>query len=152
MRRNGGGNSATPQRSKLTDLYVSPEAHMDIRAWGLDMVPDEVRANIYYASEGDQDLITVYGVRLQALDEFGEGQDYQTYYTSTLGGTLASSDVELVVGLDRQRDDSFVMPIRQDVEIFEDNTLHRRGLFGLYGHTELGFAVLDSRRTLLGSL
>lgn len=152
MRRNGGGNSATGGRSKLTDLYISPEAHMDIRAWGLDLIPDSVRANIYYADDTNGDLINVFGVRLHALDELGESQDYQTYFTSTLSGSLAASDVELVVGLDLQRNDSFVHPIREEVQVFEDNTMHRRNLFGLYARAEIGFAVLDSRRTLLGSL
>ena len=33
MRRNGGGNSTSNNRGKLTDLYISPEAMEDIRNW-----------------------------------------------------------------------------------------------------------------------
>ena len=152
MRRNGGGNSATMGRSKLTDLYVSPEAMDDIRAWNLELVADGVRQNIYYAPDDSSEMIRVYDVNLHSLDELGEGQEYQLYYTSTLGGSLATSDYELAIGLDLQRSDSFVHPIRENVQVWEDNTLHRRGLFGLYGRTEIGFACLDSRRTILGSL
>ncbi len=152
MRRNGGGNSATLNRSKVTDVYMSPEAHMDIRAWGLDLIPDAVRTAIFNAREGDQDLINIFGTNLHALDEFGVGQEYQTYWDDTLSGSLATqNDVEIVVALN-QGTGNFVMPIREDLKVFEDNTLHRRNEFGVYGRAELGFAVLDTRDTLLGSL
>lgn len=152
MRRNGGGNSTSMDRSRLTDLIMSPEAHIDIRSWGLDLVPDAVRANIYYANENNQDLIRIYNVNLMAMDEFGDDQEYQLYYENELSGTMAASDVEIVIGLDRQRDDSFMMPYKEDLQTYEDDNMHRRNLFGVYARMELGFAVLDSRRVLLGSL
>lgn len=152
MRRNGGGNSATLGRSKLTDIFISPEAQQDIRAWNLDQVADEVRKNIFYANDTDQDLIKVFGVNVHALDEFGEGQDYQRYYTTDLGASMAGSDVEIGVGLDLQREDSFVNPVRQGVQVYEDNTVHRRGLFSIYGDAEMGWACLDSRRVTLLSV
>ena len=62
-----------------------------------------------------------------------------------------SGDSEIVVGLDLRNTDSFVMPVRQEVQIFEDDTLHRQRRAGLYGWAEHGFAVLDNRRVLLGS-
>jgi hypothetical protein len=151
MRRNAGGNATSLKRGKLTDLYVSPEALDDIRAWGLDLIPDAARTRIFYSNDDGGDLLNVYGVRLHGYDEFGAGQEYQSYYTDLLGGTLAGSDTELVVGLDQQFNDSFVHPIVQEVELTEDANLHREGLFGMYGSAEIGFAVLDSRRTILGS-
>ena len=152
MRRNGGGNSATLRRSKLTDLYVSPEAQADLRAWGLDLVADAVREQIFRTSDGSGDFINIFGVNIHDLDELGEGQEYQTYFTSTLGGSMAGGDLEICVGLDRQFDDSFVHPVKEALQIWEDNTLHRRNIFGLYGRFEGGWAVLDSRRTILGSM
>lgn len=152
MRRNGGGNSGSTGRSRLTDLYISPEAHMDIRSWGLDLIPDAAREKIYYGNENSQDLIEVFGVKLHALDELGEGQDYDDYWDDVLGGTKASGDVEVVIGLDRQRDDSFIQPISEPVTLFEDQSVHRQALFSMYGWAELGFAVLDTRRVLMGSL
>jgi len=151
MRRNGGGNSGTSGRSKLTDVFASPEALMDIRSWGLDLIPDSQRQQ-YFNTGGDIDEINVFGVKLHALDELGEGQDYQSYYTTTLSGVMGASDVEIAVGLDLSRQNSFIMPIREDLQIVEDNTMHRKGLFSLYGRMELGFACLDSRCTLIGSL
>jgi hypothetical protein len=150
MRRNGGGNSTSANRGMLTDLYVSPEAMEDIRHWGLDQVDEITRREIYTAADGT--LNRVFGINLHDLDELGVGQEYQLFYSSTLGGSLPNSDTEIVVGLDLRKRDSFIMPIRQEVQIFEDDTLHRQKRAGFYGWAELGFAVLDNRRVLVGSL
>lgn len=149
MRRNGGGNSTSVNRGKLTDAYVSPEAIDDIRSWTLNLVPDGVRERIYYAS--DNGLLNVYDVTLHDIDELGVSQQYQNYYTATLGKSLASGDVELVIGIDKSKNDSFVMPSTKELEMFEDNTVHRQGIFSLYADVEIGFGVLDARRVLLGS-
>ena len=150
MRRNGGGNSASNNRGLLTDLYVSPEAMEDIRNWGVDQVDEITRREIYTA--GDGTLNRIFGVNLHDLDELGEGQEYQLFYSSALTGSLPSGDSEIVVGLDLRKIDSFIMPIREQVQIFEDESLHRQKRAGFYGWAEQGFAVLDNRRVLLGSL
>lgn len=150
MRRNGGGNSASNNRGMLTDLYVSPEAMEDLRNWNVDQVDEITRREIYTAADGS--INRIFGVNLHDLDELGVGQEYQSYYTNTLGATMGGSDTEIVVGLDLRRNDSFIMPVRQEVQIFEDETLHRQKRAGFYGWAEVGFAVLDNRRVLLGSL
>jgi len=150
MRRNGGGNTTSNNRGKLTDLYVSPEAMEDIRNWGVDQVDEVTRREIYTAADGT--LNRVFGINLHDLDELGEGQEYQLFYSNVLNGTLPGSDYELVVGLDLSKRDSFIMPIRQEVQVFEDDTLHRQKRAGFYGWAEQGFAVLDNRRVILGSL
>lgn len=151
MRRNGGGNSTSTNRGKLTDLFVSPEAMEDIRNWNVDQVDEVTRRQIMLA-EGDNALSRIFGVNLHDLDELGESQEYQLFYNNELSGTLPGSDVELVVGLDLSGRNSFVMPIREEPQVFEDDTLHRERRAGVYGWAELGFAVLDNRRVLLGSL
>lgn len=154
MRRNGGGNSASNNRGMLTDLYVSPEAMEDIRNWGLDQIDEVTRREIYTAADGT--LNRVFGINLHDRDELGEGQQYQLFYSNVLGGSLPGDEtfqkVELVVGLDLRKRDSFIMPVRQEVQIFEDDTLHRQKRAGFYGWAEQGFAVLDNRRVLLGAL
>lgn len=150
MRRNGGGNSASNNRGMLTDLYVSPEAMEDIRNWGIDQVDEVTRREIYTAADGS--VNRVFGVNLHDLDELGVGQEYQGFYTTTLGAALPSGKTEIVVGLDLRKRDSFIMPVRQEVQIFEDETLHRQKRAGFYGWAEQGFAVLDNRRVLLGAL
>jgi len=150
MRRNGGGNSASNNRGALTDLYVSPEAMEDIRNWGVDQVDEVTRREIYTAADGS--INRIFGVNLHDLDELGEGQEYQLYFENDLSGSIHTDDVEMVVGLDLRKRDSFIMPIREQVQIFEDDTLHRQKRAGFYGWAEQGFAVLDNRRVLLGSL
>ena len=150
MRRNGGGNSTSANRGMLTDLFVSPEAMEDIRNWGLDQIDEITRREIYTAADGS--LNRVFGVNLHDLDELGVGQEYQAFFTTSLAASMPGSDTEVVVGLDMRKRDSFIMPIRQEVQIFEDDTLHRQKRAGFYGWAELGFAVLDNRRVIIGSL
>lgn len=152
MRRNAGGNSASLRRGRLTDLYMSPEGIEDVRNWTVDQLDETSRRAVYVAPDGASTLTNIFGINLHDLDELGEGQEYQDYYSTQLSGTLGpSSDVELVVGLDLQKRDSFVMPIKQEVTIFEDDNLHRWQKGGFYGWAELGVGVLDTRRILAGS-
>ena len=151
MRRNAGGNAGSLNRGRLTDLWLSPEALEDIRNWGLDQVDEVTRREIYMAGDDGGPLTRVFGVNLHDIDELGEGQEYQAFFTDQLVGTLQSADTELVVGLDLSANDSFIMPVKQEVQIFEDEALHRHQRAGFYGWAELGFAVLDNRRILLGS-
>ena len=149
MRRNGGGNTASLKQGKLTDLYLSPESLEDIRNWGLDQVDDFTRREIYLDKDGE--IKSIFGVNLTDLIEFGENQEYQTFFTGQLGATLNTGDLELVIGLDRFNNDSFLMPIKEEVAIFPDQNLHRQQKAGFYGWAELGFAVLDGRRVIAGS-
>ena len=150
MRRNAGGNSGSLNRGSLTDLYLSPEALEDIRNWGIDQVDEVTRREIYQAGDDGAAITRIFGVNLHDIDELGADQEYQNFYTDQLSGTFTGSDVELVVGLDQSSNDSFIMPVKQDVQIFEDDALHRQQRAGFYGWAEIGFAVLDNRRILLG--
>ena len=149
MRRNGGGNTGSLARGKLTDMSLSPEALEDIRNWQVDQIDEITRREIFTAADGG--ITRLFQVNLHDIDELGESQEYQNFLTNQLSGSLQGSDVELVVGLDLGNRDSFIMPVKQEVQIFEDDALHRHQKAGLYGWAELGFAVLDNRRVLLGS-
>ena len=152
MRRNAGGNSSSLKRGRLTDIFLSPEGVEDMRNWGVDQLDETSRREIYVASDDASSVSRVFGVNINAIDELGENQQYQTYYEDSLSGTYGpSSDVELVVGLDLAADDSFVMPIKQEVTVFDDPNLHRQQKAGLYGHAEIGFGVLDNRRVVMAS-
>ena len=148
MRRNGGGNSSSVNRGKLTDIYMSPEGMEDIRGWGIDQVDETTRREIYVA--GDGTLNKVFGVYLHDLDELGEGQEYQSFFTNSLSGTMASGDVELVVGLDLTKKSSFVRPVESALEVFEEDN-HRARRAGLYCWDSSGFGVLDGRTTIIGT-
>ena len=149
MRRNGGGNSSSINRGLLTDLYVSPEATEDIRNWGVDEV-DEITRRELITQEGGL-MVRIFQVNLHDIDELGDEQEYQVFFESDLSGTLPAGDQEIVVGLDLSNNDSFVMPVRAGLQIFEDDTLHRQRRAGVYGWQEHGFGALDNRRILLGS-
>lgn len=149
MARNAGGNGGSGgKRGQLTDIFLSLEGIEDIRNWGLDQIDEVSRREIYLASDDSSAVTRIFGVNLHPMYEFGEGQEYQNFFTSTLAGGLQSTDVELAIGLDLKNKDSFIMPHRGSVEVFADPTLHRRQEEGYYGWYELGFAVLDSRRVL----
>lgn len=150
MRRNGGGNSTSTSRGKLTDLYISVEAMEDIRNWGVDQLDEVSRREIYVAADGS--VNRVFNVNLHDLDELGEDQVFQQFWTDVLGGTMGSSDVEIVVGLDLSTNDSFVWPWRERVKLFEDEMLHRQQRQGWYGWGEYGVAILNNIRVLIGSL
>ncbi len=150
MTRLAGGNSATTNRGRLTDLYISPEALEDIREWDHDEVDDVTRREIFSATDDGGPMAKIYGVNLHPLDELGVGQEFQTYF-ATLGLSMGTDDEEIVVGLDLSHGDSFVMPIKQELEIFTDENLHRRRRAGFYGFQEHGLAALDGRRCLIGS-
>jgi len=151
MRRNGGGNSTSNNRGKLSDIYLSPEGMEDIRNWNVDQVDEITRRQIFVSRE-DNAISNIFGVNLHDIDELGEGQEYQLFYENELAASVPTGDVEILVGLDLSKNDSFVMPIREQVQIFEDDTLHRQRRAGVYGWAEHGFAALDNRRVILMSM
>jgi len=158
MTRLAGGNSATQSRGQLTDLFLSPEAFEDMRDWDAanDGIDEATLRAIFLATDpqGNTDptapLSGFYGVRFHQLTELGVGQEFQDFFDS-LSLSMGASDEEIVVGLDLQENDSFVMPVKERLSIFEDETLHRRRRQGFYGWQEHGFGVLDGRRVILGS-
>lgn len=152
MRRNGGGNSTSTNRGRLTDVYLSPEALEDIRNWNVDQVDEATRREIFTSEDGSGPMSRIFGINLHDIDELGEGQEYQLFYTSQLSGTLPTSDVEIMVGLDLSKNDSFVMPIDEALQVFEDSELHRQRRAGMYAWQSQGFAALDNRRVVLLSI
>jgi len=150
MRRNGGGNSTSLNRKKLTDMYMAPEAFEDMVSWGLNLIPDSFRETIFRSADGG--INGLFGVNFHDIDEFGVGQEYNNYYKDTLAGTFGTSDTTVLIGLDlTSKDKAFMNPVSEPLSVFEDNTLHRHGLVGFYGHKESGWAVLDVRYVLAGS-
>jgi len=144
MKRQAGGRDA-----RLTNLLVSPEAIADIRLFAETQVDDGTLRSLIN-SDGNP-APSLFGVELNELIDLGASQALTTYWTGTIGGTLDNSDEEIVIGLDLSTRDSFVMPVREDMQMFDDATLHRSGKAGVYGWMELGFACLDTRRVITGA-
>lgn len=143
MQRSGGGNLASLNPIDLTDVWLSPEGVEDIRSWDLTMIDDVTRREIFLA-EGYGGLARIFGVDLHPMIELGQGQVFQQYFES-LGGELAAGDIELAIGLCLNNPDVFVNPVRAEIEIFEDEHLHRQRRQGYYGWGEHGFGILDQR-------
>lgn len=149
MRRNGGGNSTSMNRGKLTDIYLSPEGVEDIRDWGVDEVDEVTRREIFVADDGSGVMSRIFGVNLHDIDELGVSQEYQNFFVNELSGSLQGSDVELVIGLDLRTNDSFVNPVREDIQVFDDSVhMHRQRRAGVYAWGEHGWGVLDNRRVI----
>ena len=146
MTRGAGGNG---NGGRLTDLYLSLEAMEHIRAWDVSDIDEFTRREIFVNRE--YGLATIYGVVLHEMTEFGMGQEYQAFLTDVIGRSLPTGTNEFVVGLDLSTMDSFVMPIRKELETLDDPQLYRQQRMGIYGWMEHGFAVLDPRRVLLGA-
>lgn len=149
-------------QNELTDLYVSSEVMKDIRDFATTTSIDYLtRREIFQATPrpdgngGEIIVPTIYGVNVHELKQLGIGKDYNTKF-NTLKGTqltnFAPTTDEVVIGLDLTPEgrDAFMMPVRQDLQMFEDPTLHRQQKAGVYGWMELAFAVLDDRRVLAG--
>lgn len=152
MRRNAGGNSTSMGRGKMTDIFVSPESHADVLSWDLTQIPEGVREQIWQ-NWGAGGITKVGQVLIHDLDELGVSQEFQNYMDNILGISYGSSGKsEIVVGLDLLNRDSFVNPITEKVETFEDLTLHRSARNGVYGWGNWGYACLDSRRAMVGAL
>jgi len=149
MTRGAGGNGNS---GRLTDVYLSLEAMEDIRAWDVDEIDEFTRREIFVSRE--YGLAQIYGVVLHEMTEFGEGQEYEEFLETTLGRshqTINSVTLkEFCLGLDLSTMDSFVMPIREELQTYEDPNLYRSQRAGIYGWMEHGFAVLDPRRVLIG--
>ena len=152
--------------SRVTDIYLSPEGIADIRSLSSFTVEDD--ANNYGFMKGPHDDLvrtllstpegtapSLFGVRMHEIQELGApggtAEEYQSYLTDTVGVSLPAGDEEFCVALDLASRDSFVMPVREDMQMFDDPTLHRSARAGVYGWMEQGFGCLDSRRALLGS-
>lgn len=155
MRRNGGGNSTSLGRSRLTHIALSPEALQDIRSWDLTQVDEITRREIFLADD-EYSLTRIFGVTLVPLDELGVGQEYQKYYNNTLGATNPNSKDEIAIGLDlaTDKDNTFVMPWvacdnGQFFQMYEDPTLLRFGRKGYHGEGFFGTAVLQSKSLLI---
>ena len=134
-----------------TVIYMSPEGIEDIRNWGVDQVDEVTRREIYQAGDDAASLTRIYGVNLHDVFEFGSQQEYQSYFLNDLGGSLFTSDVELVIGLDQSSNDSFIMPVKMEVEVHPDAAMHRSQRQGYYAWAEHGFGVLDNRRIVAAS-
>ena len=98
-----------------------------------------------------------YGINVIELNEFGEGQAFDTIFAthaasgSTSAQAFSAGGDELVLGIDRSRE-SLVRPVATDAEngaefnlIADDQYSIRQNKIGYFGSLEEGRVVLDDR-------
>lgn len=146
MTRGAGGNG---NYGRLTDLYLSLEAMECVRAWDATNIDEFTRRQIFVSAE--KGLAQIYGVILHPMTEFGIGQEYQDFLLNVLSFALPVNTAQFCVGLDLSEKDSFVMPIKEELEVYDDEALVRYQRMGVFGWMRHGFACLDNRKVLLGA-
>jgi len=154
----------------LTELWVSPEDAADIREWTDTDIDPVTRREIFQAAG----MGRIWNVQLRELKHLGavgkfnindenssygifrdSSGSYQDYSLTDANVVDANGQVSLagetqIYGFDTTVNDSLVMPIRQEFQTFEDQTLLRKQQQGVFGWEEVGFACLDSRMISMG--
>jgi hypothetical protein len=149
---------------------VSPEDAADIREWTDTDIDPVTRREIFTAAG----MGRIWNVQLTELkhlgavgkfnindetssygifkDSAGSFNDYVLTNANVVdaNGQVTTAGETQIWGFDRTVNDSLVMPIRSEFQVFEDPTLHRKQQQGIYGWEEVGFAVLDSRMLSMG--
>jgi len=146
MTRGAGGNG---NGGRLTDLYLSLEAMECVRAWDASRIDEFTRREIF--TSADKGLAQIYGVIMHSMTEFGQDQEYDAFLETVLSLAKPGGTEQFCVGLDLSADDSFVMPIKEELEVYDDDALTRFQRMGVFGWMRHGFACLDNRRVLLGA-
>lgn len=158
-------------RRTLTDCYVSPEDLGDIREWSDSQVDEVTRREIWVGAG----LAKIFGIMLHEVDQLGATGRYNinsadsefgifrvggsgkfnAYQPSVANkvdanGAVVTPGETQIYGFDLTSNDSLVMPIRSELQFWDDPTLHRQQQQGFYGWQEVGFAALDSRMMCMG--
>lgn len=153
MRRLGGGNDATQNAFKLTDIFVPVESMENILNWTPSDVGDFIVTELIRKG---YNTINFHGINIHIMDELGYDSTntthykYQDYLVNTLGVTITSGSRDFCIGLDMSKRDNFVMPVAESIQIHPDETVIPKQRMGFYGFAELGAAVLDTRAVILG--
>lgn len=146
MTRGAGGNG---NGGRLTDLYLSLEAMECVRSWDASRIDEFTRREIF--TSADKGLASIYGVIMHSMTEFGQDQEYDAFLETVLSLAKPGSTEQFCVGLDLTSDDAFVMPLKEELEVYDDEALIRYQRMGIFGWMRHGFACLDNRRVLLGA-
>jgi len=159
-------------RRTLTDLYVSPEDMGDIREWSDSQVDEFTRRDIFVGNG----MGNIFGVQLHEVQQLGatgryninsadseagifrvhsstgKFNDYKPTVANKVDsdGNLVTAGETQIYGFDLTSNDSLVMPIRSELQFWDDPSLHRQQQQGFYGWEEVGFAALDPRMMVMG--
>jgi hypothetical protein len=152
MRRNGGGNSSSINRGKLTDLYVSPEAIEDIRNWGVDQVDDITRREIYNAEDGSAPLTVFSRLTFKTLMSLVLDKSIRTSTRANLAEAFRLRTLSLLLALTSARTTRLFVRFERTFRYLRMTIFIVSVELVFMAWAEHGFAVLDNRRVILGSL
>lgn len=168
-----GNTPVQPYSNGITDFYVSPEIKGQIRAFAFNPIdasanntvqslPDALREEVW-RNAGMQ---SIYGINLNEMIEFGNGQKYNTLFGSFVaastvpgsnGGYWDTANDEILVGIDNTRG-VFLRPLVRQSESGGTFVVHPDGQFDMYGSRveKIGFygwleesrIALDPRATV----
>jgi hypothetical protein len=156
----------------ITDLIISPEIEASLRSMAYNPIntkgagglalsatqpasngiaaPDEMRMALYNSAG----LPEFYGVSLMVINEFGDGQKYNSIFKALYTGSFTEATQEIAVGLDRTRE-SLIRATAIDADsgsefslIADDQYSIRQNKIGYFGSLEEGRMVLDNRALL----
>ena len=158
-----GGTPDARQGRGLTDIIVSPEIVEELRAIAYNPIntkvapagagTDSVRtadviAEQAYNAAGAPEF---YGINVIELNEFGDGQKFNTTFDNSYAGSFTPASEQIVVGIDRSRE-ALVRPVAVDAEnggefslIADDQYSIRQSKIGYFGSLKEGRIVLDDR-------
>lgn len=164
-----GNTPVQPFSRGITDLYVSPEIKAQIRAFTWNAIdtssnntkqnlPEDLRMEIYRGGG----MESIFGINLNELIEFGDGQKYNTLFNQfTAGQSVPGSNAgawqtvdQILVGIDNSRG-VFLRPVSRQAEsggtfsVLPDGQFDAYGSriekVGFYGFLEEGRICLDAR-------
>lgn len=157
MERNG---------KELNQLWISPEDAADIREWTDTQIDPVTRREIFTAA-GMGKIFNIELVKVNHLGgrgkfningqastrgvfQAGAGGVFNDYTITNpnivdANGQVTTAGETQIWGFDTNSNDSLVMPIKDELSVFEDVTLHRQQKQGIYAWQNVGFACLDSR-------
>jgi hypothetical protein len=166
-----GGTAVAGYSEGPTDIYLSPEIMLQIRAMAYNPIypvsistpntvstlPDTLRESIWQNAGAS----SLYGINFVQLNEFGNGKKYNTLFDtftsgqnipgSNSGAWQASAD-QILIGIDNRRG-AFIRPVAKDAEVGSTFTaevddqfnLKRIDKMGWYGSLEEGRVIIDGR-------
>lgn len=165
-----GGTAAAVYSDGPTDIYLSPEIMLLVRAMAYNPIfpttvsssntvtqlPPSVREEMYKNAGAS----SFYGVNLVQLNEFGNGKKYNTLFDNFAtsqnvpgpSGSWSGAADQILVAIDNRRG-AFIRPVAKDgevgstftAEVDDQFNLKRVDKAGFYGSLEEGRVVIDSR-------
>lgn len=112
-------------RRKITDIYVSPKRFADMRKW---VTATDLSDNMKDKAFADAGMMSVWGINIHKVYDSRLVSDYKAYAFGQRDGYTYG-----------------VMPIRQQLQTFDNPIAIMEWKIGIMARENLGFAILDEK-------